>query len=113
MAGRYLLLSFALPVLLAAGCAHGPREQTARYECDSGRPFTVTYRGPETAVLQMGPRLIEMQAAPSPIGRRYAGTELQLLIQTQDDERLATLFTRGNNDGPGNIVEQCRETDRD
>ncbi|MBS62454.1 MliC family protein [Salinisphaera sp.] len=112
---RHRSIAFLLGVtaLLVAGCASGPQEHTARYECDSGRPFIVTYRGPNTAILQMGPRLIEMQAAPSPVGQRYAGTELQLLIQSEDDERRATLFTRGNDGGPGDIVEQCRETERD
>ncbi|WP_348765435.1 MliC family protein [uncultured Salinisphaera sp.] len=110
---RFIVSLLCVTALVGAGCASGPQEHTARYECKSERPFTVTYRGPETAILQMGPRLIEMQAAPSPVGQRYAGTELQLLIQTEDDDRHATLFTRGNDGGPGEIVEQCRETERD
>ena len=113
MGRRSIVLSLVAGILLAAGCAHGPEEHTARYQCDSDRPLTITYRGPDIAVVQMGPRLIEMQSAPSPIGQRYTGTELQLLLRIEDEQRLATVFTRGNDGGPGNIVEQCRETERD
>ena len=112
---KCLYAAAALAAVLLAGCAGGPDEQTAGYVCDSGRVITVTYRGVDTAILQMGPRQIEMQAAPHPIGTRYVSPQLQWVVQIDDeeDEAFGTLFTPGYDGGPGEIAEQCRETHRD
>lgn len=100
-------------ITLLSACAHTPPEQTATYRCDSGRDLTVTYRVPGTAIVQMGPRQIVMQAADHPVGKRYMGQQLQWVTQTRGDERVGTLFTRGNAGGPGEIAEQCEEVSRD
>lgn len=106
-------LSIMVAAAALAACAHTPPEQTATYRCDSGRDLAVTYRIPDIAIVQMGPRQIEMQAADHPIGTRYVGQQLQWLVQTRGDERVGTLFTRGDNGGPGEIAEQCHEISRD
>ena len=101
----------ALVAALSA-CAHTPPEQTAAYRCDSGRDLSVTYRAPDTAIVQMGPRQIEMQAADHPVGTRYVGQQLQWVVQARDGERVGTLFTRGYDGDPGAIAERCLETQR-
>lgn len=105
-------VTMATAIAALSACAHTPPEQTAAYRCDSGRDLSVTYRAPDTAIVQMGPRQIEMQTAEHPIGKRYVGQQLQWVLQTRDDERVGTLFTRGTDGGPGEIAERCLETQR-
>ena len=113
MRNGFCCSSLLLLVATVTGCASAPSEEIAGYVCDSGRTVTVTYRGPDIAVLQMGPRQIEMTSATSPIGARYVGRELQWVTEMRGDDRIGTLFTRGNDGEPGQIAERCRETERD
>jgi hypothetical protein len=110
---RRIFLPWFLLAAALAGCAGTPPEQTAVYACDSGQTLTVTYRGPDIAIVQMGPRQIEMTSTTSAIGQRYVGQQLQWVTQQRDDERIGTLFTRGYDGGSGEIAERCLETDRD
>lgn len=109
------------PTVLVAGCAHfsplhppaahvtGSNAGFISYQCESGYDVQAIYRSGTTAVVRYANMTREMTIAISASGARYVGGGLEWWTKGSGPGSAGTLF-RHENDGTGEIVEQCVQT---
>ena len=114
---RVLVHHFFLTALMT-GCAHfspphppvahgtGRNAGFISYQCESGRGVQAIYRSGTTALVRYANTTHEMPLAISASGARYIGGGLEWWTKGSGPGSAGTLF-RHENDGTGEIVEQC------